>query len=55
MQKGLTIIPLSMYNKGKKIKLEVAVVRGKKKYDHRHDIKKKDMQRDVERDTKTRF
>jgi len=51
-QKGLTIIPLSMYNKGNKIKLEIAVVKGKKKYDHREDIKKKDMKRDSDREVK---
>src|SRR3989344_2053334 len=32
-KKGLTIVPVSVYNKGRKIKVEVAVVRGKKKYD----------------------
>ena len=51
-QKGLTIVPISMYNKGKKIKVEIAVVRGKKKYDHRETIKGKDMQRDSEREMK---
>lgn len=51
-QKGLTIIPLSLYNKGNKIKIEIAVVRGKKKYDHREDIKKKDMKRDSDREIK---
>ncbi|MFH0845943.1 MAG: SsrA-binding protein SmpB [Patescibacteria group bacterium] len=51
-QKGLTIIPISMYNKNKKIKVEIAVVRGKKKYDHRETIKGKDMQRDSEREMK---
>ena len=51
-QKGLTIIPLSMYNNKKKIKVEIAVVKGKKKYDHREDIKKKDMKRDSDREIK---
>ena len=51
-QKGLTIIPLSVYNKGNKIKIELAVVKGKKKYDHREDIKKKDMKRDSDREMK---
>ncbi|MCK4918430.1 MAG: SsrA-binding protein SmpB [Candidatus Pacebacteria bacterium] len=54
-QRGLTIIPLSMYNKGNKIKVEIAVVRGKKKYDHREDIKKKDMKRDSDRELKEKL
>ncbi|MCK5285729.1 MAG: SsrA-binding protein SmpB [Candidatus Pacebacteria bacterium] len=54
-QKGLTIIPLSMYNKGNKIKVEIAIVRGKKKYDHREDIKKKDMKRDSDREMKEKL
>lgn len=51
-QKGLTIIPISMYNNKNKIKVEIAIVRGKKKYDHREDIKKKDMKRDSDREVK---
>ncbi len=51
-QKGLTIIPISMYNKSNKIKVEIGVVRGKKKYNHREDIKKKDMKRDSDREMK---
>lgn len=51
-QKGLTIIPLSVYNKGKKVKLEIAVVRGNKKYDKRETIKKRDTDREIERDLK---
>ncbi|MCK5021764.1 MAG: SsrA-binding protein SmpB [Candidatus Pacebacteria bacterium] len=54
-QKGLTIIPVSMYNKGNKIKLEIAVVKGKKKYDKRETIKKKDIQRDIDREMKDRY
>ena len=49
-KKGLTIIPVSMYNKGKKIKVEIAIVRGKKKYDKREDIKKRDTDRDIRRE-----
>jgi SsrA-binding protein len=51
-QKGLTIIPLSVYNKGRKLKLEVAIVRGKKKYDKRESIKKRDAGREIRRDLK---
>lgn len=49
-KKGLTIVPISMYNKGKKIKVEIAVVRGKKKFDKREDIKKRDVDRDIRRE-----
>jgi SsrA-binding protein len=51
-QKGLTIVPLSVYNKGRKLKLEIAVVRGKKKYDKRESIKRKDIERDIRRTLK---
>lgn len=50
--KGLTIVPLGLYNKGKLIKMDIAVVRGKKKHDKRQDIKKKDDKRDMERTLK---
>jgi len=46
--KGLTIVPISVYN-NRKLKLRLAVVRGKKKYDRREDIKKRDTRRDMER------
>jgi len=52
-QKGLTIIPLSVYNKGRKLKIEIAVVRGKKKYDKRETIKKRDTERDIRRELKS--
>src|SRR3989344_266974 len=48
-RRGLTVIPLSVYTKGKKIKLEIAVVKGKKKHDKRQDIKKRDASRDMAR------
>lgn len=51
-QKGLTIVPLSVYNKGRKLKLEIAIVRGKKKYDKRETIKKRDVERDIRRTLK---
>lgn len=51
-QKGLTIVPLSVYNKGKKLKLEIAIVRGKKKYDKRETIKKRDTEREIRRSLK---
>jgi len=51
-QKGLTIVPLSVYNKGRKLKMEIAIVRGKKKYDKRETIKKRDTDREIRRDLK---
>ena len=48
-KKGLTIVPISLYNKGKKIKVSIAIVRGKKKYDKRQDIKKRDIDREIRR------
>lgn len=51
-QKGLTLIPLTLYIKKGKAKLEVALVRGKKIYDHRETIKKKDLKRQAERELK---
>ncbi len=51
-QKGLTIVPISIYNKGKKLKLRIAVARGKKKKDKREDLKRRDAKREVERTLK---
>jgi SsrA-binding protein len=52
LQKGLTIVPLSVYNKGRKVKIEIAVVKGKKKYDKRESIKERDTEREIRRDLK---
>lgn len=49
-QKGLTIVPLSVYNKGRKLKMEIGVARGKKKYDKRETIKKRDFEREKRRE-----
>lgn len=46
---NLTIAPISMYNKGRNIKLEIALVRGKKKFDKRQSIKKRDIEKDLGR------
>lgn len=51
-QKGLTIVPILVYNKGSKIKIEIGVAKGKKKYDKRESIKKKDTERDIKRSLK---
>lgn len=49
-ERGLTIVPISMYSRGGKIKLEVGLGKGKKKYDKRQSIKKRDTQRDISRE-----
>jgi len=48
----LTCIPLSLYNNGGKIKLEIALARGKKKEDKRESLKARDSKRDIERTLK---
>lgn len=48
-EKGLTIIPLSIYTKGRHIKLELALVRGKKLHDKRASIKKRELDRTARR------
>lgn len=51
-QKGLTLVPLRMYNKQGKIKAEIALVKNKAKPDKREKIKKRDIQREIEREMK---
>ena len=51
-EKGLTIVPVSLYNKGKRLKLEMAIGRGKKKFDKRETIKKRDVEREIGRTLK---
>lgn len=48
-EKKLTLVPISMYMKRNKIKLEVGLAKGKKLYDKREDIAKKDVKRKLER------
>jgi SsrA-binding protein len=48
-QKGVTIIPLSVYLKEGRAKLEIAVAKGKKLYDKRADLAKRDAKREIER------
>ncbi len=50
MKRGLTIVPLSVYNEGRKLKLDIASVKGKKKFDKRESIKKRDTERDLKRE-----
>lgn len=53
-QQGYTIVPLNVYLKGSLVKVEIGLARGKKLYDKRQDIAKKDMKREAERDFKIR-
>ena len=48
-EKGLTILPISVYTKGSLIKLEIAIVKGKKQRDKREIIKKREIDRDIRR------
>ncbi len=48
-QKGLTISALSVYNMGKKLKVELGIVRGKKTHDKRESIKKRETDREIRR------
>ena len=51
-ERGLTIVPIAARVKGRRIKLEIAVSRGKKKYDKREKIKKRESKRKIERELK---
>ena len=48
-QKGLTLVPIKVYTKNNRVKLEFAVGRGKKKFDKREDIKKREVKRETDR------
>ena len=52
-QKGYTLIPVSLYFKGNLVKLELGIGKGKKLYDRRQDIAKKDAQREIDRQMKS--
>lgn len=49
---GLTIIPLSVYGKGRRIKVEIGIVRGRKKHDKRELIRKREAEREMRRTLK---
>ena len=51
-QDGLTLIPLSVYLKGSKVKIQLGLCKGKKLYDKREDAAKKDAKRQIERAVK---
>ncbi len=51
-EKGLTLIPLKLYFKRGWAKVELGLARGKREYDRRHDIARRDAQRDMEKELK---
>ena len=53
-QKGYTLVPLQVYFKGSLVKMEIGLARGKKLYDKREDIAKKDQRREAEKDFKVK-
>ncbi|MBU9725105.1 MULTISPECIES: SsrA-binding protein SmpB [Diplocloster] len=53
-EKGYTMVPLQVYFKGSLVKVEIGLARGKKLYDKRQDIAKKDQRREAERDFKVK-
>ncbi len=50
--KSLTIVPISVYNKGRKVKVGIALVKGKKKFDKRENTKKRETDREIRREFK---
>ena len=53
-EKGMSVVPLKVYFKGSLVKVEIGLANGKKLYDKRDDIAKKDQQREAQRDFKVR-
>ena len=53
-EKGYTLVPLRVYFKGSLVKVEIGLARGKKNYDKRADIAKKDQRRELEKDFKVK-
>lgn len=53
-EKGFTIMPLQVYLKDSKCKVEIGLAKGKKLYDKREDMQKKDMRRELEREFKVK-
>ena len=48
-EKSLTVVPLAMYFKGRRVKVEIALARGKRSYDKKQTIKDRDIGRDMQR------
>ena len=53
-EKGYTLVPVEVYLKGSLVKVQIALAKGKKLYDKRQDIAKKDQRREAERDFKVK-
>ena len=53
-EKGLPLVPIKVYFKDSLVKVEIGMARGKKLYDKRQDIAKKDQRREAERDFKVK-
>ena len=53
-ERGITIVPLVLYFKGHLVKVEMALVKGKKLYDKREDVKRRTAERDIERESMRR-
>ena len=53
-EQGITLVPLQVYFKGSLVKMEIGVAKGKKLYDKRDDIAKKDQKREAQREFKIR-
>jgi SsrA-binding protein len=53
-ERGLTLVPLSLYFSDGKVKIELALARGKRAYDKRQDLAKKDAVREIERELRRR-
>jgi SsrA-binding protein len=53
-ERGLTLVPLSLYFKDGKVKIELGLARGKRSYDKRHDLAKRDAAREVDRELRRR-
>ena len=53
-QKGYTLVPLTVYLKGNLMKVEIGLAKGKKQYDKRQDIAKKDQRREAEKQFKVK-
>jgi SsrA-binding protein len=54
-REGYTLVPLSLYYKGSRVKVAIGLCKGKKLYDKRDDIAKRDANRDIERHMKDRY
>ena len=54
-QKGLTVVPIRLYMKGGRAKVEIALARGKRKFDKRDDIARRDADRQVERALREKY